>query len=145
MLKARWERLIGAPSVNQSGMLKETRDRRTGTAIVRCPGLLLIPARSVRRKASVPRRQIGYPGVRPAVPDTGQPGSSTSRGRSLWQVASDRQVFAIEQHDEPLTAGPGLVFASDVPDIHFFRGRGGRVCRSTGTRQAWRRTSRPAC
>ena len=88
-------------------------ERRSGTIAnekAPCPSPTRIGYRAFDRQYLIPdNRLIDRP--RPA----------------LWQVVGDRQVFAIEQHDEPLTAGPGIVFASDVPDIHFFNGRGGRV------------------
>jgi Type ISP C-terminal specificity domain/N-6 DNA Methylase len=127
VLKARWDRLISAPKKARAELIKETRDRRTGTVIApmptfaphsgtigdengECPAPVRVGFRTFDRQYLIPdSRVVDFP--RPV----------------LWQVASDRQVFAIEQHDEPLTAGPGLVFTCDVPDIHFFRGRGGRV------------------
>jgi hypothetical protein len=126
-LKDRWDRLVSAPPPARADLLKETRDRRTGTVLAPVPlfdrhsgtigqenGPCPAPARIGYRAFD---RQYLIPDTR--IVDFPRP--------SLWQVASGRQVFAIEQHDEPLTAGPGLVFTSDVPDIHFFRGRGGRV------------------
>jgi hypothetical protein len=126
-LRARWNRLTGALASAKGELLKETRDRLTSTIagpIVgfashsgtigeeqsECPAPVRIGYRAFDRQYLIPdTRLIDFP----------RPG--------LWQVASGRQVFAVEQHDEPLTAGPGLVFASEVPDIHFFNGRGGRV------------------
>jgi hypothetical protein len=126
-LRRRWERLIGAPASVKAELLKETRDRLTGTTAGpvlgfaphsgtigeekgACPAPTRIGYRAFDRQYLIPdSRLIDFP--RPV----------------LWQAISERQVFAVEQHDEPLTAGPGLVFTSDVPDIHFFNGRGGRV------------------
>ena len=75
-----------------------------------CPALIRIAYRAFDRQYLIPDARII---------DRGRP--------ELWQVASDWQVFAVEQHDEPLTAGPGLLFTADVPDMHYFKGRGGRV------------------
>jgi hypothetical protein len=126
-LRARWDRLIRAPASDKAELLKETRDRLTSTTAgpvlgfaphsrtigeegASCPEPVRIGYRAFDRQYLIPdTRLIDFP--RPA----------------LWQVVSQRQVFVAEQHDEPLTAGPGLVFASDVPDIHFFNGRGGRI------------------
>jgi hypothetical protein len=124
-LKARWGRLISAATQARAGLLKETRDRLTGTVIKPvpafarhsgtigeehdvCPAPVRIGYRAFDRQYLIPdTRIIDFP--RPA----------------LWHVVGNRQVFAVEAHNEPLTAGPGLVFTSDVPDIDFFRGHGG--------------------
>jgi hypothetical protein len=75
-----------------------------------CPALARIAYRAFDRQYLIPDARI----IDRARPE-------------LWQVASDGQVFAVEQHDEPLAAGPGLLFTADVPDMHYFKGRGGRV------------------
>jgi hypothetical protein len=126
-LQARWERLVGAPPSAKAELLKETRDRLTGTTAVPVPGFVSHSGTIDEEKGECPvPAKIGYRAFdrQYLIPDTRvidfpRPG--------LWQVASGRQVFAVEQHDEPLTDGPGLVFSADVPDIHFFNGRGGRV------------------
>jgi Type ISP C-terminal specificity domain/N-6 DNA Methylase len=126
-LRARWNRLIGAPVSDKPGLLKETPDRMidstaaTITGFVRPAGIIS----DEKGQCPLPIR-IGYRAFdrQYLIPDT----RLIDRPRpALWQVASERQVFVAEQHDEPLTAGPGLVFAADVPDIHFFNGRGGRI------------------
>ena len=88
--------------------------RRPGTIAAEtspCPALARIAYRAFDRQYLIPRMRA----------------SSTGRRPELWQVTSDCQVFAVEQHDEPLAAGPGLLFTADVPDMHYFKGRGGRV------------------
>ena len=37
------------------------------------------------------------------------------------------QIFLVTQLREPLTSGPAVVFSAEVPDTHYFNGRGGRV------------------
>ena len=126
-LRARWNRLIKAPANARAALLKETPDRRV-TAVAAplpnfprrpgtiaeetspCPALARIAYRAFDRQYLIPDARI----IDRARPE-------------LWQVTSDCQVFAVEQHDEPLAAGPGLLFTADVPDMHYFKGRGGRV------------------
>ncbi len=43
-----------------------------------------------------------------------------------WSVAGQRQVFLASLTTEPLGLGPALTASADVPDLHFFRGRGGK-------------------
>jgi hypothetical protein len=126
-LLRRWNRLIGASASAKAELFKETPDRMVGTSAVTIPGFERRSGTIANEKAPCPPpTRIGYRAFdrQYLIPDN----RLIDRPRpALWQVAGDRQVFAIEQHDEPLTAGPGIVFASDVPDIHFFNGRGGRV------------------
>ncbi len=50
------------------------------------------------------------------------------RGRpDLWAARREGQVFAVEQHAHPIEDGPGVVFASLLPDQHHFNNRGGRT------------------
>ena len=127
LLKARWNRLISVPERARAELFKETHDRQADTTIPpiapflrqsktlakedgHCPGTVRIGYRAFDRQYLIPDAR---------VIDRPRPG--------LWQVASNHQIFVIEQHDEPTTVGPGLVFTSDVPDKHLFRGRGGRA------------------
>jgi len=45
----------------------------------------------------------------------------------LWKARVPEQVFVVEQHDQVFDDGPGLHFATNLPDMHTFNGRGGRV------------------
>ena len=126
-LRARWNRLIGAPASDKPGLLKETPDRMIGSTAITITGLVRHAGIIGDEKGQCPSpTRIGYRAFdrQYLIPDT----RLIDRPRpALWQVASERQVFVAEQHDESLTAGPGLVFTADVPDIHFFNGRGGRI------------------
>lgn len=44
---------------------------------------------------------------------------------TLWAGRVPGQVFAYELHSEYPRSGPGLVYTSLIPDVHFFRGSGG--------------------
>ena len=126
-LRTRWNRLIAAPTLAKAGLLKETPDRLTRSSVVSVSGFAPHSG-AIREEKGLcpPPIRIGYRAFdrQYLIPDA----RLIDRPRpALWQTGSERQVFTIEQHDEPLSAGPGLAFASDVPDIHFFNGRGGRV------------------
>ncbi|MFF3192288.1 type ISP restriction/modification enzyme [Streptomyces misionensis] len=46
----------------------------------------------------------------------------------LWAARIANQIFTIEQNSKPINGGPGLVFASLIPDMDYFKGsEGGRV------------------
>jgi hypothetical protein len=45
----------------------------------------------------------------------------------LWRAHGTHQVYITEAHTEVLKPGPGLTFAAEVPDMHHYNGRGGRV------------------
>lgn len=45
----------------------------------------------------------------------------------LWEARIPGQVFVVEQHAEPISDGPGLVFSPLIPDMHHFNNRGGRT------------------
>lgn len=126
-LRERWDRLVSAPASARAVLLKETPDRLTGTIAGPVPGFAPHSGTIGEEKGQCPAPvRIGYRAFdrQYLIPDT----RLIDRPRpALWQAASERQVFTVEQHDEPLTAGPGLAFTADVPDIHFFNGRGGRV------------------
>ncbi|MDB4872612.1 MAG: hypothetical protein JWL97_3616, partial [Gemmatimonadales bacterium] len=127
VLRARWDRLIKASHDDKAKLFKESDARKidsvmqpilglvqhegairdeTGT----CPEPVRVAYRSFDRQWVIPDTRVHH---RPS-PD-------------LWRVMSDSQVFVTEQHAQPLGAGPGLVFAAFVPDMHHFNGRGGRV------------------
>ena len=44
---------------------------------------------------------------------------------SLWQSASDRQVYLASLLTGEIGAGPALTASADVPDLHYFRGSHG--------------------
>jgi predicted helicase len=46
---------------------------------------------------------------------------------AFWSTRSQSQIFTVEQHNEPISEGPALLFTAEVPDFHLFNGRGGRV------------------
>jgi len=45
----------------------------------------------------------------------------------LWRAHSENQVYLTAPSDRSPTAGPALTFASVMPDLHHYNGRGGRV------------------
>lgn len=126
-LRRRWNALVHAPVDERNSLLKVTRDRHVEThtdqppgwqrqpKILRdeagsCPDPIRIAYRPFDRQWIIPdKRVIDFPRT------------------SLWSVFAPRQLFVIEQHSQPLTGGPALLFSKLVPDTHAFNGRGGRT------------------
>jgi hypothetical protein len=126
-LQKRWARLIQAGAGEKPGLMKETRDRSTiivprplpgghGTSISIASETSLTAQIERVALRSFDRQYVIYDA---RVIDMPRP--------PLWQVRSSSQVYVTEQHAHPIEAGPGLTFASLVPSVHHYNGRGGRV------------------
>ncbi|MFF2125615.1 type ISP restriction/modification enzyme [Streptomyces olivochromogenes] len=128
ILRQRWERLVHeSDEFLKRSMLKETADRKLGSAPRAFPG------HPTPRRPLVTERDACPEPVRIArrsfdrqwlIPDS----RVIDRPRpDLWQAQRDDQLFVIEQHRQPISSGPALVFTSLVPDVHYFNNNGGRV------------------
>ncbi|MEU0521711.1 type ISP restriction/modification enzyme [Streptosporangium sp. NPDC006007] len=128
VLRARWERLIKASRADKAKLFKESDGRKLDSIVqpiigfVHHDGVILDEAGQCPLPVRVAYRSFDRQWV---IPDT----RVQERPRpELWQVAGDSQVFVVEQHAQPLGAGPGLVFTAFVPDMDHFKGSaGGRV------------------
>ncbi len=127
-LRERWKTLIRAPQDEKPMLLKETNDTRVssekaqilgmaehvgtiGAETGPCPSLRRVAHRSFDRKWVIPDSRVHH---RPSP--------------SLWYTHSDKQIFVVEQHAQPITGGPALIFSSLIPDMDCFMGHhGGRV------------------
>lgn len=127
-LTARWQLLVSAATEEKPGLFAESRDanlfkvnpplcgsrhrsypfaEESGPP----PELLCVGYRSFDRQWLIPdARLIATP--RPP----------------LWAVLGASQLFATEQHANPISSGPALVFTHLLPDMdHFMGHHGGRV------------------
>lgn len=128
ILKKRWNKLVTEVDPQRKALLfKETTDRQLDSRVDAlpsgfqhlgtlanesgpCPNPTRVGYRSFDRQWIIPdRRLIDRP--RP----------------ELWAAQRDKQIFVVEQHAQEISSGPGLVFTSLVPDMHYFNVRGGRV------------------
>jgi hypothetical protein len=127
ILQQRWTRLIRAAPDEKAALLKTTRDRDISTVPPPLPGSSRAvtsiasetsTAANTERVAlrSFDRQYVIYDA---RVLDFAR--------RPLWHVRGGRQVYVTEQHAHPIEGGPGLTFASIVPGVDHFNGRGGRV------------------
>lgn len=46
---------------------------------------------------------------------------------TLWTAMSNRQIFLTAIDDDAPPSGPAISFSADIPDLHHYHGRGGRV------------------
>jgi Type ISP C-terminal specificity domain/N-6 DNA Methylase len=125
VLGRRWDLLVAAPPEQKSGLFKESRDRTIGTITQRLPGFAGHEGsiRDATGTCPMPERA----GYRPfdrqwIIPDS----RLHDRPRQdLWRVRGSTQIYAVTQHTQPLTAGPGAVFSAWIPDMDYFMGHHG--------------------
>ena len=127
VLRERWQTLVYAEDADKAALFRESRDSsllRPSKSVPGveapavlfkyekgpCPELVRVGFRALDRQWIIPDGRLM---------DTPRP--------DLWAVRSQCQVFATEQHADPLEGGPALAFSAFIPDMHHTNGRGGRV------------------
>ncbi|WP_405064339.1 N-6 DNA methylase [Kribbella sp. NBC_01505] len=126
VLRERWRTFVLASANEKRKLLKETRDR-TIDKVLRShlsdkhrlslrneksptPSLSPVGYRSFDRQYLISdERVIDFPRL------------------ALWSSHSEQQVYLVTQTNNPITGGPAVVFSRHVPDVDFYKGRGGRV------------------
>ena len=126
VLTRRWQRLIRAGPEEKRALLKESRERTIDKVISPFPGeQAALPLRS--ETSLSPRiERIGFRSFDRQYLIADQRVVDFLR-TDLWRLRGENQTFLITQRREPLSSGPAVVFSADVPDTHYFNGRGGRV------------------
>ncbi|GLU50529.1 type ISP restriction/modification enzyme [Nocardiopsis ansamitocini] len=130
LLERRWRELVAAPTEEKrKALFKETRDRTLESVKEPLPG-------TVRRDVPLGRDQGPCPSPRRVayrsfdrqwlIPDSRVIDFARA---DLWAGGPKAgQVFLSEQHSQAIRSGPGLSFATLLPDMHHFKGsEGGRV------------------
>jgi hypothetical protein len=126
VLSRRWRALIQAESSKKRRLMKETRDRTIDRVL---PGLPGAPTARplIQEMSTVPNiRRIGFRSFDRQYIIADQRVVDFLRS-DLWRIASSGQVYLVTQLQGRLTAGPAAVFTTDVPDVDYLHGRGGRV------------------
>ncbi|MEB0000846.1 N-6 DNA methylase [Cryobacterium sp. RTS3] len=128
-LQARWDALKNEPSIaKKRKLMSEHADRR----VDRKPGLGL-PGISPRTQAILDDTSPMLEPIPVAVrsfdsqwmiPDNRL---LNRPNPTLWVSRSDHQIFMTAIEDASPTTGPAVTFTADIPDVHHFHGRGGRV------------------
>lgn len=124
-LAERWVTLVLSPLSSKAALFKPSRDANLERLNPALPGqpATVVPFKNETGPCPAPvpvayrafDRQWLIPDARLlATPRT-----------DLWKVHGPRQVYAVEQHSQPITAGPALVFAAHPPDQDHFKGSGG--------------------
>lgn len=126
VLQQRWRALLKAQ--DQAAAFKETRDRKISS---KCSPLLegeepTRPINQSPRTASVPRveryayrsfdRQWVFADTR--LGDYLRP--------DLWRAHGERQVYLTSAFTQAISGGPALTACAEVPDLHYFSGRGAK-------------------
>jgi hypothetical protein len=123
----RWDRLINADPGKKPLLFKESQSANLRKISPPLPGqeARSIPFSEERGSCPEPAR-VAYRSFdrQWLIPDSRL---IHRPSRDLWQVHSDRQVYVTEQHAHPIGNGPGLTFCAEMPDMHHFDARGGRV------------------
>jgi Type ISP C-terminal specificity domain/N-6 DNA Methylase len=133
-LRLRWQKLLEAPNDQKEAMFQphlrggQPADKHSRKVVSK--GLPGFPARpkpvADDQSPCVPPIHYGFRSFdrQWIIPDNrliNQPNPK------LWQVISERQVYLTAPIDRSPTAGPALTFTANVPDVHHYNGRGGRV------------------
>ncbi|MEU8638347.1 type ISP restriction/modification enzyme [Amycolatopsis sp. NPDC048633] len=126
-LAERWRTLVEAEPAEKSLLFQESRDANLRRVNPQLPGCRVAGAPFVEERGEPPVfARVAFRSFdrQWMIPD---PRLLATPRPALWGVAGDRQIFVVEQHVHDIGSGPGLVFAAQLPDMHYFAGRGGRV------------------
>lgn len=123
-LAARWDRLVSLDERGRAAAFRETRDRKIarGYADLLSPGKRMEPIKDLTVPASSPAiARYGYRSLDrqwvladSRLADFPRP--------VLWRTRGPRQVFMTSLLSGLLGGGLGATAASEVPDLHHFRG-----------------------
>jgi hypothetical protein len=124
-LDARWRALLAAG--NRADTFKETRDRKVTRAYPALPsGQHGKPIAQLPRNAAVPRiERYAYRSFdRQWILADNRLGDFIRP--DLWAAHSDKQVYLASSFTQPVGCGPAIVACSDIPDLHYYCGRGAK-------------------
>ncbi|MFK4088390.1 type ISP restriction/modification enzyme [Kribbella sp. NPDC020789] len=126
VLRERWRSFVLASANEKRKLLKETRDRSIDKLFPsRTSGKHCLPLRD-EKSPSPTLSPVGYRSFDRQYLIFDQRVIDFPRP-ALWSSHSDQQVYLVTQANDPITDGPAAVFSRHVPDVHFYKGRGGRV------------------
>ena len=125
-LALRWKGLLLAD--DRANAMRETEDRQAVKSYkVDLLGFSdALPIREIAAGTPTPpirRYAYRFLDIQELIGD----GRLISRPRPpLWGCYSDKQIYFSGLFSEPLGAGPALAVSAEIPDLHYFRGRGGK-------------------
>lgn len=122
LLEKRWDRFRkAAPSERPELFVTASSGRNITTKVAGLPKLADVQANEASRpieRYAFHSFDIQYAFDDPRMAKTDSP--------SLWQSASDRQIFLTSIFTSTISEGPALTATAHIPDLHFFNGRGGK-------------------
>jgi hypothetical protein len=123
VLEARWRRLVGTKDLKlrAASFVTPSSGRNIYTAVGGMARIADLPSTASHQ----PIRRYAYRSFdrQWAFDD---PRMAKTESPSLWWSLSSSQVFMATMPTNPLGRGPAVTCAIDVPDLHFFAGRGGK-------------------
>ena len=124
-LQKRWQHFLG--SEDRANAFKETTDRKVSVGITTMDGAVkLPPLAELKPNAKAPKIEpYGYRSFdRQHLFVDNRLGDRLRK--PLWDVESERQVYLASIPTDVIGVGQALTASADVPDLHFFCGRGGK-------------------
>ncbi len=128
VLARRWQALVATPA--RAVVFRETRDRSVSGRCppLRSPGLDLAEATAAPISAATgqpPVRRYGFRALdrRWCLADARL---GDFLRPALWWVAGPQQVYLASLLTSALGPGPAAMVSAEVPDLHYFCGRGGK-------------------
>jgi hypothetical protein len=121
-LERRWERFATAEREEKPSLfVTASSGRNTNTKVQGLSKLIDVRAGQPPR----PIRRYGYRSFdrQWAFDD---PRMAKTESPSLWQTRSDRQLYLASLLTGQVGSGPALTATAEVPDLHYFSGRGGK-------------------
>jgi Type ISP C-terminal specificity domain/N-6 DNA Methylase len=122
LLERRWSRLVTSPATERQALFKAGSSGRTiETKVAGLTPIANATPETVRR----PIVRYGFRSFdrQWAFDD---PRLANLERPSLWQTATDRQMFFSSILTDVIGAGPAISVSTAVPDLHHFSGRGGK-------------------
>ncbi len=124
-LDVRWQALLAAP--DRARAFKETRDRKVDRPVASLDGRESLAAiRELPTTAPAPEvRRYSYRSFdRQYLLADNRVGDYMRP--TLWQSQSASQIYFASAFTQALSTGPALTVSAEVPDLHYFSGRGAK-------------------
>lgn len=126
LLATRWDAFVAGNDKNE--MFKESRDRKITSKVqdIFDPSCKMLPLAAVDANSPLPKIELyGYRSF-----DRHYAMADNRLGDylrpALWETVSNDQIFLATTFSQTVTEGPALTMTSDVPDLHYFNGRGSK-------------------
>lgn len=122
ILEQRWERFVGSNSDERPNLFMTANSGRT----------IKTKVGTMRRLSDVSTGDPSEPIVRYGFRSFDRqwafqdPRMAKTESPSLWASSSSNQIYLTSMMTGRISSGPALTVTADVPDLHYFAGRGGK-------------------